>query len=151
MSDEPAPPRRMAPNLTRLAFFYLVPTSLSLLVVAAVYAFYFAELWIGLILFASAYFGLSLSHWVVKLAGQLGTAYSGRTGLVSQEAGVCMKALTRLVLILIIPAVTLLFYHGVPWYLAFPLGLVAGFVVAAGVGMGFAYISWDERERAAED
>ena len=68
MSDERSPPGRMAPNLTRLAFLFLVPTSLSLLLLASVYGFYFGELWIGLILFASAYLGLSLGHWVVKLA-----------------------------------------------------------------------------------
>ena len=96
MSDDGPPPGRMAPNLTRLAFLFLVPLSLSLVVVAGVYGFYCRKLWIGLIVFASAYLGLSLSHWVVKLAGQLGTAYVGRAGLVSQEAAVVMKALSTL-------------------------------------------------------
>ena len=130
---------------------FLVPTSLSLLLLACVYGFYFGELWTCLILFVSAYFGFSLGHWVVRLVGELGTTYSGRAGLVSQEAGVVLKSLSKLTLILSIPAVTLLIHHGMAWYFAVPLGLVIGFLVTAGIGMAFAFFVWNDHEKTSGD
>lgn len=146
MSDKQAPTHRLAPNLTRLAFFYLVPTYLSLLVVACVFAFYFKAFWPSAALFASAFLAFGLSRWVVKLAGAIGLAYRDSGGLVSQEAGVVMKVITRLCFVLVIPSAALPLYYGIRWYLAVPLGLVIGFVLAACVGMTFSFLSWDDRE-----